>query len=487
MQKLTLFISSGLLAFSYPVASRASAFVPLHTYYMAPNGNDSNNGLSVKTAWLTPNHSVKCGDVIYAQPGTYSGSAILWQVQGAVTQCPSTAGGIDGKGGVFFAQIICQTAFSCSAASPQPGLSAIKITASNWAVAGWNLTSANQDSGCGSINPVTATTIHHSAFINNICNGSYAQGFGSNPHSANKGSDYQAYVGNLAYNSAKGTDLCFSGLSVYDPVNYDTKAGTHIFIAGNVSWGNTHPACQSNNNTDGNGIILDDWGGDQMGQSAYSGTGVVKNNIAFDNYGSGISVGGNSTTSAPIKIYNNTLYGNSQNTLSGYGGIPSLFLVYVRGSAPVSVYNNIIHSNIFSYKASGAVNKGATEYVYALQAYASTSAAKVYANYIYNSASPNGYVYDNSPASPAFQVGQNTMADASLANPPAHNAIGAPNCSGSTLTTKCMAQVISRFASKRAPSYGYQPPSSSCVQDADYPTWLKGVVPDGLISKQCGM
>ena len=44
------------------------------TYYLAPataGGNDSNDGLSPAAPWLTPDHSVNCGDVILAAAGSY--------------------------------------------------------------------------------------------------------------------------------------------------------------------------------------------------------------------------------------------------------------------------------------------------------------------------------------------------------------------------------------------------------------------------------
>ena len=40
------------------------------TYYLAPNGNDSNSGANASSAWLTPNHAINCGDVIVAAPSS---------------------------------------------------------------------------------------------------------------------------------------------------------------------------------------------------------------------------------------------------------------------------------------------------------------------------------------------------------------------------------------------------------------------------------
>ena len=70
---------------------------------MSPTGSDSNNGLTAATAWATPNHAVNCGDVIIAAAGIYP----VQPNWGTVSNCPSTSGGIDGKGGVYFASVLC--------------------------------------------------------------------------------------------------------------------------------------------------------------------------------------------------------------------------------------------------------------------------------------------------------------------------------------------------------------------------------------------
>jgi len=54
------------------VSSGDPPFTALHTYYISPTGSDSNNGTSAATPWLTPNHSVVCGDVIIAAAAAWS-------------------------------------------------------------------------------------------------------------------------------------------------------------------------------------------------------------------------------------------------------------------------------------------------------------------------------------------------------------------------------------------------------------------------------
>ena len=56
------------------------------TYFLAPasgGGNDSNNGTSASTPWLSPNHAVNCGDVITAAASTsYSASEFRFRQMG---------------------------------------------------------------------------------------------------------------------------------------------------------------------------------------------------------------------------------------------------------------------------------------------------------------------------------------------------------------------------------------------------------------------
>ena len=66
-------------------------------------------------------------------------------------------------------------------------------------------------------------------------------------------SDYGAMIGVLIYGSGFGGGQCFSGLSVYEPKEFDQQPGTHIFVAGSFYINNKNlPGC-----TDGEAIIID--------------------------------------------------------------------------------------------------------------------------------------------------------------------------------------------------------------------------------------
>ena len=135
--------------------SGSTPFTPLHTYYVSPTGSDSNNGLTPATAWATANHSVVCGDVIIAAAGSYgarfgdeTGNAF-----GTVSNCPSTTGGIDGTGGIYFAVLLCGGPDLMSCQANGGSGPAFEIDKSNWAVEGFWATMA---SGAGGLYPIEA-------------------------------------------------------------------------------------------------------------------------------------------------------------------------------------------------------------------------------------------------------------------------------------------------------------------------------------------
>ena len=78
-----------------------------------------------------------------------------------------------------------------------------------------------------------------------------------------------------------------------------------------------------------------------------------------------------------------------------------------------------------------------------------------------------------------------TVADPVLAAPA--QLTSAPDCHAAATAFDCMASVRANFAATAvgATSLGYQPPGP-CAPDPNYPVWLKGAVPDGLLTKPCG-
>ena len=185
---------------------------------MSPTGSDSNNGLTAATAWATPNHAVNCGDVIIAAAGSYA-SMSHW---GTVSACPSTSGGIDGKGGVYFATVLCGgPSVGACYITTRATATAFEVTASNWAVEGWLVnTSAKYRSFESYACTYSGGMKHHVAFINDIsannldaadtddCGQAHSTSVPSTV-----GVDYFATVGMIAQNSAQDP-ICLAAIDV---------------------------------------------------------------------------------------------------------------------------------------------------------------------------------------------------------------------------------------------------------------------------------
>jgi hypothetical protein len=236
-----------------PPSGGSVAFKALHTYYISPTGSDSNSGTSPSSPWATPKHPVNCGDVIVASAGNYGGGSSPFGTNnwGAVSNCPSTSGGIDGMGGVYFAILLCAGPDLTSCAVSNSSAEAFRVDASNWAVEGFWATSSAQ--ACFATTSEAAGVVqHHIAFINDVASNCELAGFGSYGwDTAPSGVDQTAAVGVIAYNAAQGSSVCGSGISFIPTNGPDTSSGTHVFIAGAFSYDNINGFCGNRSNGSG--------------------------------------------------------------------------------------------------------------------------------------------------------------------------------------------------------------------------------------------
>jgi hypothetical protein len=430
-------------------------------YYLSPTGSDSNNGLSAASPWLSPNHAINCGDTILAAPGTYSGSNFQNGKWGTVT-CPA------GNNVVW---LKCASFDSCKInATENDGM---HVSASYWGVQGWEVTNTN--GSCFAASPASSsTTIHNIIFANNIANGCKNNGINSYPYRGSigpSGVDYLAIIGNLVYNAAGGNSACYSGISIYEPRNFDTKSGTHIYIAQNISWANVDGAsCPGN--SDGEGIILDDWNGDQSGFSTvYSGQAVVENNLLMGNGSAGIEPYHNSA--APIFILNNTSYANYTDPkhAGSYNGE-----ILISWSSKVTAKYNIVHATV-------ATGGGSTYPLYAFYIGKGDGTDTVDYQWIYSKFGNNTGVN----SSPGFSYGshQTIGIDPNFANP---SVPGAPSCNGTLHTLDCLRGTLQKFVPSvsDASGYGYQPVTSAYASNSYYPAWLcNTTLPSDIISNYC--
>jgi hypothetical protein len=434
-----------------------------NTYFLAPasgGGNDSNNGTSASSPWLSPNHAVNCGDtIIAAASASYSSSEFGSGKWGPVA-C---------AGGNNVAWLACATFDACKITSSSSH--AMIVSASYWGVQGWE-TSTNSGSSYGCF--VIQSAVHHIIFANDIANGCTGGGFTSF-NIGNASADYIVYVGDIAYNSAQGGGACFSGFNVYQPQNHDTAPGTHIYVAGNFAYANTDPSpCAGGSPTDGEGIIMDTFDGSQGGLSPYTQQAVVYNNITFGNGGRGVEVFNNSSGSSHANIYleYNTTWNDNNATNQNWSGCGEIQI----GAAQnvTAMYNLAMAST-----STGCGNNQ----IYAFSVENSNGTATVNNNWGHAAAGTTGFTYNSSGFS--YGAGNAFGTNPNFSSP---SIPGAPNCGSATSVPNCMATVISHFAPTASGSaaYGYHIPQSNDVTDPLFPQWLCNVnLPAGLVTLGC--
>jgi hypothetical protein len=459
MKRLYLLVLP-LLLFAFAVPSWA-----VTNYYISPSGSDSNNGLSTGAPWLSPNHAVNCGDVINATAGTYSASNFTNGKWGTVT-C---------SGGNNVAWLKCTTFDTCKITSS--GQDAMWVDQDYWGVTGWeNSTNTSSTAGCFRATPSGNYILHHVIFANDIANGCMGGGFVSYQTSTTSSSDYITVIGSIAYNAAQGTGACYSGISVYEPLQSDTNSGTHIFVAGNYSWGNVDGACSGGKPTDGEAVNIDTLDHSQSGGAAYTQQVVVENNIGFFNGGRGFETENNSAGSSHANVYfrYNTSFGNSTDLTQTNG-------CFDRGELYQQAAKNVTWDHNLAQTKSGTSCSSAPYYGFsALGGDATSNISNSYWS------GTSGHNTDPNTASAVLGTGNTIGTNPNFSNPINP---GAPSCGSYSSVPACMAAVISDYAatSTGANAYGYQTISTTSVTDALYPAWLCNVSNlSGLVTPGCG-
>jgi len=440
------------------------------TYYLAPasaGGKDSNNGLSVGSPWLSPNHSLNCGDVIIALASSAYDSANFNSGHWGTVSCPS---------GNNVAWLQCESFDGCKISTNVEGM---YIDRSYWGVQGFEVSVSGTNGFCFGAAPNYShpANIHHVIFANNIANGCMGGGFVSF-NAGTSGADYLTIVGNIVYNAARGSDQCYSAISIYEPVQSDSAPGTHLYVAGNFAWGNYQPnPCAGIKPWGGDGIIFDTLDGSQHPMpSPYVAQAVAANNMLIGNGGYGIEIQNNVAGSvhAPIFVSNNTVWGNEGNSAMQPNTVfcSEVFLN--------SAYNVQETSNLVATKAQTAcVNNPA----YALAGYDIDGTVSVANNFVF------GYNNQNKSfgKAPNFTFNPNNIVGQ---DPKFSNAYvpGAPACGGASNVPDCMASVINNFtpANTAAISTGYQRADSTPVSDPLFPQWVCSAnLPTGLTPMGC--
>src|ERR1019366_3715845 len=326
-------------------------------------------GLSTSLPWLTPNHALNCGDVITAAASTAYSAPNFNDGQWGTVTCAA---------GNNVAWLKCVSFDACKITSTS-GQSGMWIDKSYWGVQGWEVSTTTGASyaPCFYLTPnySTPVQIHHLILANNVANGCQGSGINVANQSTTASIDYVSLVGNIVYNAAQSSSGCQSGITVYQPIQSDSLPGTHIYVAGNFSYGNLEPStCGGHAPTDGEGIIFDTFDGSQGGlPSPYSAQAVADNNILVANGAKGLEVYNNTTGAAHAAIYlrNNTTWGNltdpNQPSWTDCGELD------INAASKVEAFGNIFVTN-------SATGCGANS-IYAMSGISSDGTNHVYNNF----------------------------------------------------------------------------------------------------------
>jgi hypothetical protein len=446
------------------------------TYYLSTTGSDSNSG-TASQPWQTPHHNLKCGDVIQAAKGSYNGW-YFWEGEwGTVTGT-----------GHCVAELHCTTFDTCIVNTSQNGTTgAFWVDQSHWMIDGWEVQGSVANSNivsCFVATPNTATpaNIQDIIFANDIANGCQNGGFIAHNlgGSTTISYDYVNFVGDIAFNAAQTGNECDSGIGIYEPIVADYTTGTHIYIAGNFSYGNldANPCAgtlPSDKPTDGEGIIIDTLDYSQGGGTPYVAQVGIENNIVVNNGGRGLEVTNNSAGSQNAYVFfkNNTSWGNERD--------PNQLYCLGNGELLVNAAKNVQAFN--GIYATSTADGCTGDAIYGAAVGSGDTSDLIEYSSIYGIGGNNTFV-NGGTFTFANQTGNTIGTNPSFANAVAP---GAPSCSGYANTVACMAKVISNFKASGSGTSGngYQAPTTGSY-DPFFPQWLCTVgLPSGIVTMGC--
>ncbi|MCW5313282.1 right-handed parallel beta-helix repeat-containing protein [Nostoc sp. KVJ3] len=314
------------------------------TYYVSGTGSDNNSGLSSSSAFRTIQKAADLtnpGDTVLIMNGVYknigqAGSALYIKRSGTANAWirykaypghfpkiqHNTWNGITVLGGASYIEI--------------NGLEVVGNNANislDYAMSQkTNKTNPLTNGNCINVDGRTNGHVHHIRILNNKVHDCGGGGIGAAQ------ADYVTIDHNVVFNNAWYSIYGCSGVGFLSSWNSDNNRGYKMFITNNKVYNNRMyiPWIAAGKITDGNGIIIDssrnDQGNSKLG--AYTGRTLVKNNLTFNNGGSGIHTIG----SDHVDIVNNTAVLNNQ-TPELKGG-----QIFTYTSSDVRILNNILYA-----------------------------------------------------------------------------------------------------------------------------------------------
>ncbi|WP_334847177.1 right-handed parallel beta-helix repeat-containing protein [Nostoc sp.] len=322
------------------ISSRATP----KTYYVSGTGNDKNSGLSSSSAFKTiqraanltnPGDTVLIMNGVYrnAKPGgdvvsiTRSGTANAWiKFKAYPGHRPKIQHngwhGILIRKGASYIEINGLEVIGNNANITLDYAMSQKTNKQN------PLTNGN----CINVDGRKDGRSHHIRIVNNKVHGCGGVGISAIE------SDYVTIDNNEVFDNAWYSVYGCSGISILNSWNSDNKRGYKMLVTNNKTYNNRMyiPWIAVGKITDGNGIIIDSTRNDQNNSEldAYKGYTLVKNNLAFNNGGSGI----HAFLSEHVDIVNNTAVLNNQSPELNGGQI------FAHTSSDVKILRNILYA-----------------------------------------------------------------------------------------------------------------------------------------------
>ena len=300
---------------------------------------------------------------------------------------------------------------------------------------------ASGHSGFGFTANTGTAQLHHIAFINDISTFN-ASGFTTNSVGANSGAgyglDYFAVVGDIAQNSAGRNDGSYdAAIDIIGVKNWDTIAGTHIFLSGNYSYNDQQTTGGA---SDGECYMFDTW--DAL--VVFTNCGHEKQYLcSLRAVRPSDVLSGMRKDTPTIKVYNNTFYeGSAGNYTNGTGG--SFGDINIQSTAITLPWNITIDLNI-AQEPNAKQHTGGN--VYALLNGGNYSSAVIGGSGIQSvfkgsqtTCPASCDAGDDVVAFNGGNFGTNTYANPTFNNPSdlTTNRMGAPSCTGVTSTTACL-------------------------------------------------
>ena len=332
------------------VTANYTAPVASVTYYVSGSGNDSNDGLTPATAFLTLQHAAgltQPGAIVYVMNGTYTNSCPSCTVLDiAIPGTPSawiTYQAYPGQSPVISFNGWEGIFFEPTAAYIQ--LSGLTVVGNNYNVTlaqalAQSYTSPDPafNGNCIALDGRQGTSTVRPNHIKILNNTVYACGGGG---IGTAWSDYVTISGNTIYDTSWYSIYGSSAISTWENWNADSNTGYKMIITGNRIFGNANlvPTLGSPVATDGEGIIVDSTRNSayqpSIGLDPYTGRTFIANNVIYNNGSAAIEV----FQSNHVDVVNNSSYQDVYvPAVTGRGDMN------VNEATDVNVFNNIFYS-----------------------------------------------------------------------------------------------------------------------------------------------